>query len=213
MATHSSILAWKIPWTEEPSSLQSMGLQRVRHDWVAFTFPICINWYPYIFDIYRNKIYLYINVYNIYRLVVTYKRVIYVYINLYIYIYIYKFDYSQEGGSVGGKCDQVQKPSLWLSGLNWHSCKVKNWTWSSSQITIAFVPPSQFFVTSAFRVLTKKVSSTAHRNVSPKNTHLPSAFVCNYTSKSERESHSVVSNPLQPMDYTVYGILQARILE
>ena len=32
MATHSSILAWKIPWTEEPSRLQSMGLQRVGHD-------------------------------------------------------------------------------------------------------------------------------------------------------------------------------------
>ena len=32
MATHSSILAWRIPWTEEPGSLQSMGLQRVGHD-------------------------------------------------------------------------------------------------------------------------------------------------------------------------------------
>ena len=32
MATHSSILAWKIPWTEEPGRLQSMGLQRVGHD-------------------------------------------------------------------------------------------------------------------------------------------------------------------------------------
>ena len=32
MATHSSILAWEIPWTEEPGRLQSMGLQRVRHD-------------------------------------------------------------------------------------------------------------------------------------------------------------------------------------
>ena len=31
-ATHSSILAWKIPWTEEPGGLQSMGLQRVGHD-------------------------------------------------------------------------------------------------------------------------------------------------------------------------------------
>ena len=31
MATHSSILAWRIAWTEEPSSLQSMGLQRVEH--------------------------------------------------------------------------------------------------------------------------------------------------------------------------------------
>ena len=32
MATHSSILAWRIPWTEEPGGLQSAGLQRVRHD-------------------------------------------------------------------------------------------------------------------------------------------------------------------------------------
>ena len=32
MATHSNILAWKIPWTEEPGRLQSMGSQRVRHD-------------------------------------------------------------------------------------------------------------------------------------------------------------------------------------
>ena len=32
MATHCSILAWRIPWTEEPGGLQSMGLQRVGHD-------------------------------------------------------------------------------------------------------------------------------------------------------------------------------------
>ena len=32
MATHSSILAWRIPWTEEPAGLQSTGLQRVGHD-------------------------------------------------------------------------------------------------------------------------------------------------------------------------------------
>ena len=32
MATHSSTLAWKIPWTEEPGRLQSMGLQRVGHN-------------------------------------------------------------------------------------------------------------------------------------------------------------------------------------
>ena len=40
MATHSSIPAWKIPWTEEPGGLQSMKLKRVRHDWVTnnFTF-------------------------------------------------------------------------------------------------------------------------------------------------------------------------------
>ena len=32
MVTHSNILAWKIPWTEEPDGLQSVGLQRVRYD-------------------------------------------------------------------------------------------------------------------------------------------------------------------------------------
>ena len=35
MAPHSSTLAWKIPWMEEPGRLQSMGLQRVGHDWAA----------------------------------------------------------------------------------------------------------------------------------------------------------------------------------
>ena len=35
MSIHSSTLAWKIPWTEEPGRLQSMGLQRVGHDWVT----------------------------------------------------------------------------------------------------------------------------------------------------------------------------------
>ena len=35
MATHSSILAWRIPWMEEPRGLQSMGSQRVRHDWTT----------------------------------------------------------------------------------------------------------------------------------------------------------------------------------
>ena len=42
METHYSTLAWKIPWTEEPGGLQSMGSLRVRHDWAAslslFTF-------------------------------------------------------------------------------------------------------------------------------------------------------------------------------
>ena len=35
MAIHSSTLAWKIPWTEEPDRLQSMGWQRVGHDWAT----------------------------------------------------------------------------------------------------------------------------------------------------------------------------------
>ena len=38
MATHSSMSAWRIPWTEEPSVLQSMGSQRVRQNWVTNTF-------------------------------------------------------------------------------------------------------------------------------------------------------------------------------
>ena len=33
MVTHSSIFAWRIPWTEEPSGLWPIGLQRERHDW------------------------------------------------------------------------------------------------------------------------------------------------------------------------------------
>ena len=44
MATHSSILAWRIPWTEEPSGLQSMESQRVRHDRVTNTFTsTCVS--------------------------------------------------------------------------------------------------------------------------------------------------------------------------
>ena len=42
IVTHSSILAWRIPWTEEPGGLQSMGSQRVRHDWEhTFTIITC----------------------------------------------------------------------------------------------------------------------------------------------------------------------------
>ena len=40
MATHSSIHAWKIPWTEEPGGLQSMGSQRVGHDWATSLSPL-----------------------------------------------------------------------------------------------------------------------------------------------------------------------------
>ena len=45
MAPHSSTLAWKIPWTEEPGRLQSMGSLRVRHDWATSLslFNLCIG--------------------------------------------------------------------------------------------------------------------------------------------------------------------------
>ena len=46
-ATHSSILAWRIPWTEEPGGLQSMGLPRVRLDWVAFIHFSLALWVPF----------------------------------------------------------------------------------------------------------------------------------------------------------------------
>ena len=49
MATHSSILAWRIPWREEPGGLQSMGSQRVRHDWaISFHFSMPSDIYIYI---------------------------------------------------------------------------------------------------------------------------------------------------------------------
>ena len=45
MAAHSSILAWRIPWTEKPGGVQSMGSQRVGHNWVTkflcLTFAFC----------------------------------------------------------------------------------------------------------------------------------------------------------------------------
>ena len=44
MATHSSSLTWKIPWTEEPGGLQSMGSQRVGPDWVTNIHALCVNW-------------------------------------------------------------------------------------------------------------------------------------------------------------------------
>ena len=44
MATHSSILAWRISWTEEPGKLQSMGSQRVRHDRVTKHTHVVYYW-------------------------------------------------------------------------------------------------------------------------------------------------------------------------
>ena len=49
MATHSGILTWRIPWTEEPGRLQSMGSQRVRLDWTTnnFTFKLVLSEQPW----------------------------------------------------------------------------------------------------------------------------------------------------------------------
>ena len=69
MGAHSSILAWKIPWTEEPCRLQSLGSQRVRHDWATNSILYIhkhiymlifsyIYTHTYIYHIYILKIYL-----------------------------------------------------------------------------------------------------------------------------------------------------------
>ena len=47
MATHSSILAWRIPWTEEPDALQSVGSQRVGHEWATYTNIMNISCYSF----------------------------------------------------------------------------------------------------------------------------------------------------------------------
>ena len=47
LAIHSSILAWRIPWTKEPGRLQAMGLQRVGHNWVTFAHSLAGMWNEY----------------------------------------------------------------------------------------------------------------------------------------------------------------------
>ena len=51
MATHSCILAWEIPWTEESGGLQRTGQQRVRHDWVV-THAVAVGyrWTSYLIE-------------------------------------------------------------------------------------------------------------------------------------------------------------------
>ena len=54
MAAHSNTLAWRIPWTEEPGGLLSMGLQRVGHD-SDFTFTLFVNRHSCISFIRKKK--------------------------------------------------------------------------------------------------------------------------------------------------------------
>jgi hypothetical protein len=69
MATHSSILAWRVLWAEEPCGLQSMGSQRVRHNWVTNSFIshvcvcihicmyVCVCTYVYTSKFYSEKLF------------------------------------------------------------------------------------------------------------------------------------------------------------
>ena len=59
MATHSSTLAWRIPWMEEPGRLQSMGFQRVRHDWATSLTEaedIKKTWQEYTEELYKKDL-------------------------------------------------------------------------------------------------------------------------------------------------------------
>ena len=55
-ATHSSILAWKIPWIEEPGRLQSIGQQRVRHDWAHMYLWLLSTCEPWNKEIERERL-------------------------------------------------------------------------------------------------------------------------------------------------------------
>ena len=54
MATHSSILAWRSPWTEELGGLQSMGSQRVRHNWAKYIYRERIGWASQVALVVKN---------------------------------------------------------------------------------------------------------------------------------------------------------------
>ena len=54
MAAHSSTLAWRIPWTEEPGELWSTGLQRAGHNWAANTFTFQVDYIFVLIDLISN---------------------------------------------------------------------------------------------------------------------------------------------------------------
>ena len=72
MATHCSIHAWKIPWTEEPDGLQFIGSQRVRHDWVTDKH---MKWVPLMESLKLVRRYTQSSTYILYE-----KKKIYIYI-------------------------------------------------------------------------------------------------------------------------------------
>ena len=75
MAIHSSTIAWKIPWTEETGRLQSMGSQRVGHDWATSLFTQFLFWLWMSLFCYKNLIIMFIIVtyYNIHTMYYSFK--------------------------------------------------------------------------------------------------------------------------------------------
>ena len=67
MATHSSILAWRIPWTEEPGALPSMRSQRVRHDWSDCTHTHILTHKGYLYSLNTAIIWSYLYDLNYWR--------------------------------------------------------------------------------------------------------------------------------------------------
>ena len=105
MAIHSSTIAWKIPWTEEPGRLQSMGSQRVRHDWAT---SLSLSW---CVDI----ICLYLCLQGVWACMCGYMREVYV--NLWaLPLYHHPLLWSpwwREGRGVGGTLPLASLPRAW----------------------------------------------------------------------------------------------------
>ena len=77
MATHPSILAGKIPWTEEPGGLEPMGLQRVGHDWAGMHIPVFLTpfyWWDFLFS-------------TVCSWLLCNKLIVHISISIYTYIY------------------------------------------------------------------------------------------------------------------------------
>ena len=58
MATHSSVLAWRIPWTEEPSGLQFMGSQSIRYNWgdsMRVHIPRCVHAFSFFLTLFNTS--------------------------------------------------------------------------------------------------------------------------------------------------------------
>ena len=85
MATHSSILAWKISWTEEPGGLQSTGSQRVGHNWATNTHTyIFILFFKYLLKHSWCVIVWYFQIYS--KVTQLYIQINFYYIYMYVYI-------------------------------------------------------------------------------------------------------------------------------
>ena len=144
MATHSSILAWRIPWTEEPGRLQHMGLERVGHDWVTKhagslhkfvhdLWPTEYIHYPHCQQDHKNlthyKLTAHLKYLNPVMCIEIY--ICYIYTHTYIYIYIYmlwniiiKWNYGNDSDNHDGVITHLE-PDI----LEW---KVK---WALGRIT------------------------------------------------------------------------------